>query len=446
MKKFKLFAIAALLLGSANAYAAMDLNDVVITKDGISYEIQSVYKNPTPGQENIAWVAESNAYTGATLNIPATVTLSVKGTDSQTVGELIEGDYVFKVVKIKANAFKGNTKITTVTIGENLEEIGESAFNECTKIASFTFAEGSKLTTLGNYVFGNTPSLTAIDFTNCEDLNAIATEPFLPSAGNANNYLQSLKFSKVGNVGTALAELPKLSTLELGTGNLVLAAGALADDDALTALTIPGTATVSGAPFTSTDKLTSLTVSGDFTGNIAANAFAGQTALATVTFGDVDGGILGAGAIGSAVTSLTFGELVDASKLAAGAIVLTTTAASTVSFTKISDCPANTFITGTAKKAVTLNLGIIDDDIDVAIVSNANLTVTTGVVSADISTDYFTNAITITFGNLLTGGSISGGTTGSANLTTVTFGNIADAGAISAGAFTKFTNLATVNF
>lgn len=447
MKIKNLIAVAALLLGSANTFAAMNLNDKVITKDGISYEIQSVYKNPTTGQENIAWVAESNAYTGATLNIPATVTLSVKGTDSQTgTGELIEGEYVFKVQKIKPNAFKGNTKITTVTIGENLDEIGASAFNECTKITSVTFAAGSKLATLGNFVFGNTPSLTALDFTNCESLATIATTPFLPSAGNPNNYLTSLTFSKVGNVGYALANLPKLSTLALGTGAVVLAGGSLAGDDALTTLTIPGGTTVSGAPFTSNDKLTSLIVSGDFTGSIAANAFAGQNKLATVTFADVDGGTLGATAIGSAVTTLTFGELKDASNIASGAIVLANNAA-TVSFTKISDCPANAgIITGTASKTVTLGLGIIADDIDAVIVSNANLTVTTGVVSKDIDTDAFPTATSITFGNLLTGGSISGGTTGSSKLTSVTFGDIADAGAITAGAFAKFDKLATVSF
>ena len=44
----------------------------------------------------------------------------------------------YKVTEIKANAFKGMKKLTTVTIGENVKTIGKNAFNGCAKLKTIT--------------------------------------------------------------------------------------------------------------------------------------------------------------------------------------------------------------------------------------------------------------------------------------------------------------------
>lgn len=91
-------------------------------------------------------VAMSKAKNAKTVNIPDTVTVSGKK---------------YKVTSIKANAFKGNKKLTSVTIGKNVKTIGKNAFNGCKKLTKVTvkstvlksigakaFAKGSKKITV----------------------------------------------------------------------------------------------------------------------------------------------------------------------------------------------------------------------------------------------------------------------------------------------------------
>lgn len=67
----------------------------------------------------------------------------------------------FKVTSVKANAFKGNKKLTSVVIGKNVKSIGKNAFNGCKKLTKVTvkstvlksigkkaFAKGSKKITV----------------------------------------------------------------------------------------------------------------------------------------------------------------------------------------------------------------------------------------------------------------------------------------------------------
>ena len=51
----------------------------------------------------------------------------------------------YKVTEIKASAFKGMKKLTSVTIGENVKTIGKSAFQNCAKLKTITI-KAKKLT------------------------------------------------------------------------------------------------------------------------------------------------------------------------------------------------------------------------------------------------------------------------------------------------------------
>lgn len=61
------------------------------------------------------------------------------------------------VVEIAPNAFKGYTKMKSVTIGKNVRKIGKGAFAGCKKLSQVTF-KGSACTSIGKQAFSKTSS------------------------------------------------------------------------------------------------------------------------------------------------------------------------------------------------------------------------------------------------------------------------------------------------
>lgn len=70
------------------------------------------------------------------------------------------GGKIFKVTAIANNAFKRNTKITSVEIGDNVKTIGTSAFEGCTKITKVTIGKG--VTKIGSRTFKNCKKLRTL--------------------------------------------------------------------------------------------------------------------------------------------------------------------------------------------------------------------------------------------------------------------------------------------
>lgn len=79
------------------------------------------------------------------LTVPATVKIGGKAR---------------KVTKISANAFKGCSKLTTVTIGKNVTSIGAGAFSGCRNLTKVTIGAGVK--TIGKNAFLNCKKLKTI--------------------------------------------------------------------------------------------------------------------------------------------------------------------------------------------------------------------------------------------------------------------------------------------
>lgn len=50
----------------------------------------------------------------------------------------------YKVTEIKADAFKGNTKVKSVTVGDNVENIGDGAFDGCTNLKTVKIGKNVK--------------------------------------------------------------------------------------------------------------------------------------------------------------------------------------------------------------------------------------------------------------------------------------------------------------
>ncbi len=80
-----------------------------------------------------------------------------------------------KVTKIPSNTFYNCTRLTQVSIGESVETIGDSAFGGCTSLKSVTIPES--VTTIGNSAFGGCENITTIYTANPTPPN-ISSETF----------------------------------------------------------------------------------------------------------------------------------------------------------------------------------------------------------------------------------------------------------------------------
>ena len=80
---------------------------------------------------------------------------SITGVMDQSVTEIIVPDYV---TSINEGAFKGCSKLTSVTIGSGVTSIGNDAFEDCSLLTSIVIPDG--VTSIGDYAFENCSSLT----------------------------------------------------------------------------------------------------------------------------------------------------------------------------------------------------------------------------------------------------------------------------------------------
>lgn len=90
-----------------------------LKKSGVTYQVTK-----SGAKEGCVAYTKAKKNVRGSVTIPATVTI-----DGVT----------YKVTSVAANAFKGNKKITKVTIGKNIEKIGKNAFYGCKKLSSITF-------------------------------------------------------------------------------------------------------------------------------------------------------------------------------------------------------------------------------------------------------------------------------------------------------------------
>ena len=461
MKIKNLFAVAALLLSSSTAFAGHVISPVtLVDAQGINYNVVEVYAN-----ENIAGakinqvnVAITNDFSGAVLNIPDEVTLTLNAGSKDENETPIEGAFKFRVVGIIADAFRNNRNITTVNIGKYVTSIGENAFNSCTGVTAINFAEESALTTLGNYCFGNTPKLTTLDFDNTKVTNIVGREPFYTSGASAdtkiNNYLTTLKLNKLETIGTALSNLTALNSVEF-SALTQLDENAFKGDAKLLSLELPATCQTIAADALKSSGIATLTVNSL---EAKPQIFGGTvgTALTTVEFKGVSVVTIPAGTFpGNKLTSVTFAEVKSAAgDIQEGAFVLKEDAASTITINKISTAAfakdAFTGPNGIGTNKVALNLGDVAAALSNRMVSQNVGAATTGTITAELSIDVFGSASTISFGEITKTSTSNGKLKGCANenetLSGVTFTKGIIAGGIPSGSFVKCTKLATVEF
>lgn len=149
------------------------LNSIIPVKGEILTDTatQAQYKVTKSGKTGgtVAYYKPTNG-TKRSISIPATVKFD---------------GITYKVTSVSANAFKGNSTITKVVIGKNVETIGSGAFNGCTKLKTVTFKSNSVLSKINNRAFYNCKKLSNIvipskitnigkqAFANCSNLKSI---------------------------------------------------------------------------------------------------------------------------------------------------------------------------------------------------------------------------------------------------------------------------------
>ena len=106
---------------------SITIPDTIVGSDGITYEVTKIADNALKG--------------------------------NKTVKEVIVGN---NIVEIGVSAFQNATKLTTVKLGKNVAAIDKNAFAGCSKLKKVT-ASGSKITTVAESAFSGDKALTSID-------------------------------------------------------------------------------------------------------------------------------------------------------------------------------------------------------------------------------------------------------------------------------------------
>lgn len=113
------------------------------------------------------------------------MTVSVSGIEKSKLAKLTKltvyntvklGGKVYNVTGIEASAFKNNKKVTSVSIGTNVENIGKNAFSGCGKLKTVT-VKSKKLKQIGAKAFYKCKKLNSITF-KCTKAPKIGSSAF----------------------------------------------------------------------------------------------------------------------------------------------------------------------------------------------------------------------------------------------------------------------------
>ena len=199
----------------------------------------------------------------------------------------IGGDYYY-------GAFSDCTALTSIEIPASVETIGNTAFSDCSSLATVTFEKGSRLKTIGNNAYYRCTSLTSIEipasvetiekkaFMHCSSLATVTFEKgsqLKTIAGDSYDgafsdctALTSIEIpASVETIeATAFKRCSKLTTITFEKGSLLKTIGggyyssyyhgAFSDCSSLTSIEIPASVeTIEATAFKRCSKLTTIT-------------------------------------------------------------------------------------------------------------------------------------------------------------------------------------------
>ena len=221
-------------------------------------------------------------------------TVTITGCDKKASGELIipaniEGK---PFTSIGEEAFNGCTRLTSITIPDNVISIGIYAFSECTSLTSITIPDSVK--SIGNYAFSDCTSLTTIEVgaenVNYADVNGVLfnKEKTLlhtyPAGKTGANYVIANSVTSIGD--SAFYLCTSLTSITIPDSVTSIGNGAFFNCTSLTSITIGnGVTSIGGYAFWKCTSLTSITIPNSVT-SIGDEAFLRCTSLTSITIGN----------------------------------------------------------------------------------------------------------------------------------------------------------------
>lgn len=206
--------------------------------------------------------------------------------------------------EISVDAFRGNTKIKSVTISNKVTSIGEYAFRECTGITELIFEKGNDeaTLTLSTGAFYGLNKITDVElpvrvneissylFYNATGLKSVVMSGDITSIGsfafNGCSSLSTINFpTKLTEIGaSAFASTTNLKNITLNEGLTSIGASAFASSGLNIAIVIPDTVTTLGVSAFEKTSITAITFGSGIT-EIPNNIVSGCTSIKTVTIG-----------------------------------------------------------------------------------------------------------------------------------------------------------------
>lgn len=182
-------------------------------------------------------------------------------TDWKTVASFDEIKY-FKNVHSIDGLFEGCSKLESITIPENITELGTSAFSGCSSLTSVILP--AVISAIGKYTFGDCSKLASIEipsgvtsiddgaFYNCTSLSSIDLPPLLSSIGigafaDCSALKQIVIPENVTSLGlSAFASCFSLISANIPSGISTIPYSCFSDCSSLTSVTIPESVTSIG--------------------------------------------------------------------------------------------------------------------------------------------------------------------------------------------------------
>lgn len=202
------------------------------------------------------------------------------------------------VTYISADAFAGNTSITSITLPNTITEIQDGAFAGCTNLKTVVFAPNSSVSSLNSFLFKDCTSLESISIP--DSVTTVYNTAFdgctaLVKSENGISYADSWAIGFDSNateyklrdntVGIAISAFEGCAVKSLTIPNTVrnIGAGAFKDCAELTSVTLPtGLTKICNNSFDSCSKLASITIPSTVV-TIEAKAFYNCSSLTTLT-------------------------------------------------------------------------------------------------------------------------------------------------------------------
>ena len=191
---------------------AKDSKQVVATEELTITDTVRSYALPD-GSGNLYYNTETGWITGADETVKnALIPAKIDGVTIVGIDP-----YAFTKRDSYNGYVEANTTLTSVSIPNTIVEIGESAFAYCTALSTVRFASGSKLTTIGEYAFSGCSSITSL--TIPDSVQSIGDEAFY-ELGNLKYLTMSGELDTTGWLSTSYSDRYQLETLTL-TGQYV---------------------------------------------------------------------------------------------------------------------------------------------------------------------------------------------------------------------------------